>query len=161
MTNEEGYVVMEELSDDGMECTSAETLGVNRTYTIKAKDENGKTSSLTFKTPEMVNTTPGSLSPLPDSEVGVGQSICVRFSVAMPDREKAQEAITVTTAPEVEGAFYWLNDYEVRWRPKEHWEPGTEVDVDVDIQGVDLGNGIYGSDNNETNFTIGDRVTAI
>ena len=109
----------------------------------------------------MVNTTAASLSPLPDSEVGVGQTIGVRFGVAIPDRKKAQEAITVTTAPEVEGAFYWLNDYEVRWRPKEYWKPGTEVNVDVDIQGVDLGDGIYGSDNNETNFTIGDRVTAI
>ena len=161
MTNEEGYVVMEELSDDGMEWTSAETLGFNRTYTVEAKDENGKSTSVTFKTPEMVNTTAASLSPLPDSEVGVGQTIGVRFGVAIPDREKAQETITVTTAPEVEGAFYWLNDYEVRWRPKEYWKPGTEVNVDVDIQGVDLGDGIYGSDNNETNFTIGDRVTAI
>ena len=96
MTNEEGYVVMEELSDDGMEWTSAETLGFNRTYTVEAKDENGKSTSVTFKTPEMVNTTAASLSPLPDSEVGVGQTIGVRFGCVIPDREKAQEAITVT-----------------------------------------------------------------
>ncbi|AHI20803.1 L,D-transpeptidase [Corynebacterium casei] len=161
MTNAEGYVVLEELSEDGMEWSSAETLGFNRTYTVEAKDENGESTSITFKTPEMVNTTAASLSPLPDSEVGVGQTIGVRFGVAIPDREAAQEAISVTTAPEVEGAFYWLNDYEVRWRPKEYWAPGTEVAVEVDIQGVDLGNGVFGSENNETNFTIGDRVTAI
>src|SRR5699024_7727709 len=108
-----------------------------------------------------VNTTAASLSPLPDSEVGVGQTIGVRFGVAIPDRKAAQEAITVTTAPEVEGAFYWLNDFEVRWRPKEYWKPGTEVSVEVDSRDVDLRDGVYGNEHNETKFTIGDRVTAI
>ena len=50
--------------------------------------------------------------------VGVGQPIAVRFDENIPDRVAAQKAITVTTDPPVEGAFYWLSNREVRWRPQ-------------------------------------------
>ena len=47
----------------------------------------------------------------------------------------------MTTSPPVEGAFYWMSNREVRWRPAEFWKPGTTVDVAVNIYGVDMGNG--------------------
>jgi len=72
----------------------------------------------------------------------------------------AQNAIKVTTDPPVEGAFYWLNNREVRWRPAQYWKPGTTVDVQVNIYGVDLGDGLFGQENVTTHFTIGDEVIA-
>ena len=70
------------------------------------------------------------------------------------------EAITVTTDPPVDGAFYWLSNREVRWRPQNFWEPGTSVTVEVKTFGVDLGDGLYGQEDLATTFTIGDRVIA-
>lgn len=158
MTNESGKVIAEKLSADGMVWSTDEELGYSRTYTIVAVDENGKKSTATFKTPVVNGTTAVSLSPLPGSTVGVGQTIAFRFAAPMTDRKKAQEALEITTSPEVDGAFYWVNDYEVRWRPEKYWQPGTKVKVAANIKGKDLGGGIYGTENNKTDFTIGDRV---
>jgi lipoprotein-anchoring transpeptidase ErfK/SrfK len=66
----------------------------------------------------------------------------------------------VTTDPPVEGAFYWLNNREVRWRPEHFWKPGTNVNVAVNTYGVDLGDGVFGQDNARSHFTIGDEVIA-
>ena len=92
--------------------------------------------------------------------VGVGQPVAVRFDENIPNRLAAQKAITVTTNPPVEGAFYWLNNREVRWRPAQYWKPGTTVDVAVNTYGVDLGDGLFGQENVTTHFTIGDEVIA-
>ncbi|MGP6174451.1 L,D-transpeptidase [Corynebacterium sp. A21] len=158
MTNEDGKQIKSKLSDDGMTWTTAEQLGFNRTYTVKATDKNGVSQSVTFQTSTPAATSGVALSPLPDSTVGVGQTIGFRFANSVDDRQAAQDAIEVKTEPAVEGEFYWLNNSEVRWRPAEYWEPGTTVSVTADIYGVDLGNGYYGGDDNATNFTIGDRV---
>lgn len=161
MTNEEGYEVESELSDDGRSWTTAETLGYNRTYTIKATDKNGETATASFSTATPAATTNVALSPLADSVVGVGQTIGFRFGSPVKDRQAAQDAITVTTSPKVEGGFYWLNNSELRWRPAEYWEPGTEVTVEADIYGKDLGGGVWGETDNATNFTISDKVEAV
>ncbi|MGV3115217.1 L,D-transpeptidase [Corynebacterium freneyi] len=160
LTNDEGTEIEGELSEDGTKWTSTEELGYSRTYTIEAKAGTEKLSS-TFQTVTPNNQTYGYLSPAEGSTVGVGQTIAVRFDEPIADRKAAQDAIKVTTEPAQEGAFYWLNNSEVRWRPAEYWEPGTEVTVDVDIYGKDLGNGYYGQEDNSTSFTIGDKVIAI
>jgi lipoprotein-anchoring transpeptidase ErfK/SrfK len=84
----------------------------------------------------------------------------VLFDESIPDRAAAEKAITVTTTPSVQGAFYWLSNREVRWRPKEFWAPGTAVSVTVKTFGVDLGEGLYGQEDLTSNFTIGDSVIA-
>ncbi|MBP2333237.1 lipoprotein-anchoring transpeptidase ErfK/SrfK [Corynebacterium freneyi] len=160
LTNDEGTEVEGELSEDGTKWTSTEELGYSRTYTIEAKAGTEKLST-SFQTVTPNNQTYGYLSPAEGSTVGVGQTIAVRFDEPIADRKAAQDAIKVTTEPAQEGAFYWLNNSEVRWRPAEYWEPGTEVTVDVDIYGKDLGNGYYGQEDSSTSFTIGDKVIAI
>lgn len=160
MTNDEGTEVEGELSEDGTTWTSTENLGYARTYTLEATAGTEELSS-SFQTVTPNNQTYGYLSPAEGSTVGVGQTIAVRFDEPIADRQAAQDAIKVTTEPAVEGAFYWLNNAEVRWRPAEYWPAGTTVNVEVDIYGKDLGNGYYGQENNSTNFTIGDKVVAI
>lgn len=160
MTNEEGKVIQAEIGADGTWHTT-EQLGYNRHYTIVAKDKNGESSTTAFSTMTPAATDSASLTPIPDSTVGVGQVIQFHFSTAIQDRQAAQDAITITTEPKVDGAFYWLTATELRWRPKDYWEPGTTVNVEANLYGVDLGGGVYGSDDNSTNFTIGDRVEAV
>ena len=160
MTNDEGKEVAGELSEDGTSWTTTENLGYGRTYTLEAKEGEEELSS-SFQTVVPTTMTYGYLSPQEGSTVGVGQPIAIRFDEPIADRHAAQEAIKVTTEPAVEGAFYWLNNSEVRWRPAVYWPSGTTVNVEVDIYGKDLGNGYYGQENNSTNFTIGDRVVAI
>ncbi|KUI37537.1 Ig-like domain-containing protein [Mycobacterium sp. GA-2829] len=163
LVNEQGRVVAGHLSPDGVTWSSAEPLGYNRQYTLNAEARGlggvARTSA-TFETHSPQNLTMPYVLPNDGEVVGVGQPIAVRFDEPIPDRIAAQQAITVTTNPPVEGAFYWLSDREVRWRPADYWKPGTSVDVQVKTYGVDLGQGLFGQDDVATRFTIGDEVIA-
>ena len=163
LTNEQGRVVAGALSPDGVTWSSTEPLGYNRQYTLNAEASGlggvARTSA-TFETHSPQNLTMPYLRPGEGEVVGVGQPIAVRFDENIPDRLAAQRAIKVTTNPPVEGAFYWLNDREVRWRPAQYWQPGTTVEVQVKTYGVDLGQGLFGQDDVSTRFTIGDEVIA-
>ena len=140
--------------------TAGEKLGFGRQYTLKAKS--GKeTLKQTFTTVTAYGTQSYSLAPLDGSTVGVGQTIALRFDSAVADREAVEEAITVETSPKVEGAFYWITAQEVRWRPENYWKPGTEVTVTTDLYGVEIGDGVYGTADQEASFTIGDETRAV
>ncbi|MDN5722631.1 MAG: Ig-like domain-containing protein [Corynebacterium sp.] len=159
LTDGMGTEVEGSFNDDETEWTSDGKLDYSTTYSLEATggDESLSTSFTTFSPAAVTN---GALSPLPESTVGVGQSIAMRFDAVPQDRQAVQDAITVTTEPQVEGAFYWISAQEVRWRPEEYWAPGTEVTVDADLVGTDLG-GMYGQVDRSSSFTIGDDVRAV
>jgi lipoprotein-anchoring transpeptidase ErfK/SrfK len=115
---------------------------------------------MTFETQSPENLTMPYVMPNDGEVVGIGQPIAIRFDEDIPNRLAAQKAIDVRTDPPVEGAFYWLNNREVRWRPAQYWKPGTKVDVAVNTYGVDLGDGLFGQEDITTRFTIGDQVIA-
>ena len=163
MTNQNGTTVPGKLSPDGLTWATSEPLGYNKRYTLSAQSLGlgGVTSTqMTFETHSPGNLTMPYVVPNDGETVGVGQPIAVRFDENIPDRAAAERAIKVTTNPPVEGAFYWLSNREVRWRPELYWKPGTTVDVAVNTYGVDLGDGLFGQDNVTTHFTIGDEVIA-
>lgn len=163
MVNEEGGPVEGKLSRDGLTWATSEPLGYNKRYTLNAESLGlgGATSrQMTFETHSPENLTMPYVLPADGEVVGVGQPIAVRFDENIPNRVAAQQAIKVKTNPPVVGAFYWLNNREVRWRPAAYWKPGTTVDVAVNTYGVDLGDGLFGQENVTTHFTIGDEVIA-
>ena len=163
MVNEAGTPVDGELSPDGLTWSTTEPLGYNKRYTINARSLGlgGVTSrQMTFQTHSPENLTMPYVLPNDGEAVGIGQPVAIRFDENIPNRLAAQKAITVTTNPPVEGAFYWLSNREVRWRPAHYWRPGTTVDVAVNTYGVDLGDGLFGQDSVTTHFTIGDEVIA-
>ena len=150
MTNDDGASVGGQLSPDGLRWTTTEPLGYNKKYTLSAQSLGlgGVTSrSMTFQTHSPENLTMPYVLPNDGEVVGVGQPVAIRFDENIPNRLAAEKAITVTTNPPVEGAFYWLNNREVRWRPEHFWKPGTTVDVAVNTYGVDLGDGLFGQEN--------------
>ncbi|GGC72810.1 L,D-transpeptidase family protein [Hoyosella rhizosphaerae] len=163
LTNPEGKVVESEMSADRTSWATAEVLGYGRTYTleVEATGPGGTTQTTSqFTTLTPSNLTMPYLMPWDGAVVGIGQPVAVQFDEPIPDRERAQELITITTEPTVEGAFYWVSNREVRWRPEEYWAPGTTITVDVDVYGRDLGDGLFGEANRNVTFTIGDAVIA-
>ncbi|MCV7224136.1 L,D-transpeptidase [Mycolicibacterium elephantis] len=161
MVNENGRVVDGKLSPDGLTWSTTEPLGYNKRYTLTAESMGlgGATSrQMTFETHSPENLTVPYVVPSDGEVVGVGQPVAIRFDENIPNRLAAQRAITIKTTPPVDGAFYWLNNREVRWRPQHYWKPGTKVEVSVNTYGVDLGDGLYGQENLSTHFTIGDEV---
>ena len=163
LTDETGAAVPGQIGPDGVTWTTTGPLDYNHRYTIAAKalGLGGVASeTMTFQSHSPANLTMPYVMPNDGDVVGVGQTIAVRFDENIPDRAAAQKAITVTTTPEVEGAFYWLSNREVRWRPKDFWAPGTTVNVEVKTFGVDLGDGLFGQEDRSATFTIGDRLIA-
>lgn len=163
VNDDEGTPVAGALSPDGLTWHTTDALGYNTRYTLNAQSLGlgGATSQqMTFQTHSPDNLTMPYVLPNDGEVVGIGQPVAVRFDENIPNRLAAQRAITVTTNPPVEGAFYWLSNREVRWRPAQYWKPGTTVDVAVNTYGVDLGDGLFGQENVTTHFTIGDEVIA-
>jgi lipoprotein-anchoring transpeptidase ErfK/SrfK len=163
VVNEDGTPVAGQLSPDGLTWSTTEPLGYNKRYTLSAQSLGlGGVASqqMTFQTHSPENLTMPYMLPNDGEVVGVGQPVEVRFDEKIPNRLAAQKAIKVTTNPPVDGAFYWLNNREVRWRPAQYWKPGTTVDVAVNTYGVDLGDGLFGQENVTTHFTVGDEVIA-
>jgi len=161
LRNPDGKVVEGVVAPDGLSWANTEPLGYNRTYTLRADAYGlgGSTSTtLTFTTSAPGNLTKPYVMPGDGSVVGIGQPVAVQFDENIPDRKAAEAAIEIVTVPPVEGAFYWLNNREVRWRPQNYWAPGTAVTVDVKVYGRDLGKGMFGQEDVHSSFTIGDAV---
>ncbi|MFV8163338.1 L,D-transpeptidase [Mycobacterium sp. 134] len=163
MTNEEGGSVAGKFSADGLTWSTTDPLDYNEQYTLNAQSLGlGGVANrrLRFETHSPANLTMPYVLPNDGEVVGVGQPVAIRFDENITDRLAAQRAITVKTNPPVEGAFYWLNNREVRWRPAKYWKPGTSVDVTVNTYGVALGDGLFGQGDVSTHFTVGDEVIA-
>lgn len=161
MVNENGRSIMGQLSPDGLRWSTTEQLGYNRRYTLNAKATGlggAASKQMTFETSSPAHLTMPYVSPADGDVVGIGEPVAIRFDENIANRAAAQKAINITTNPPVEGAFYWLNNREVRWRPERFWKSGTTIDVAVNTYGVDLGDGMFGEDNVKTHFTIGDEV---
>lgn len=171
LTNDSGKEIEGTISADGTEWMPDIPLGYGRTYTLETtyKGEAGapKTDkrSFTMANPQSVVdaslvTTGG--APLESGrEYGVGIVIAAKFDQPVADRAKVEEHMAVTTSPEVEGNWYWLNDSNAHWRPKEYYATGTKVSVNLDLEGRDLGDGQWGGSDESVDFTIGDRRVAI
>ena len=101
-----------------------------------------------------------SFVPTDGQTVGVGMPVIVRFDVPVSDKASIERHIKVTSRPAQVGAFHWMSDTEVHWRPRNYWRPGTDVTVKADIGGVPAGNGIYGQKDRSTTFHVGDAMVS-
>ncbi len=99
-----------------------------------------------------------SVTPLQGETVGVGMPVIVTFDIPVKNRAAFERNMNVTATPAAVGSWHWMSDQEVHWRPKTFWKPGTNVTVDLKLNSVDAGNGIYGQMDRRVSFTIGSSV---
>jgi lipoprotein-anchoring transpeptidase ErfK/SrfK len=97
-----------------------------------------------------------SVAPLAGETVGVGMPVVVTFDLPVTDKAAFERHMTVTSTPAQAGSWHWFNDYEVRFRPKTYWQAGTDVSVDLDLNSIPAGNGIYGQESRTVDFHVGD-----
>jgi lipoprotein-anchoring transpeptidase ErfK/SrfK len=131
--------------------------GTRYTLTAKAanaaKDVATVTSTFTTVTPGTV-TTP-SVGPLNGTTVGVGMPIRVYFDQSVTDRAAVEKHLTVTSSTPTDGAWNWLSDKEVHFRPSTYWPADTDVTLSAALYGVDLGDGVWGEKDRTVSFHIG------
>jgi lipoprotein-anchoring transpeptidase ErfK/SrfK len=97
-----------------------------------------------------------SVAPLQGETVGVGMPVIVTFDVPVTDKASFEKHMTVTSTPRQAGSWHWLSDTEAHWRPKTYWKAGSDVHVDVDVNSIPAGNGIFGQESRVVDFHVGD-----
>lgn len=97
-----------------------------------------------------------SVAPLAGETVGVGMPVVVTFDVPVSDKAAFERHMTVTSTPAQPGTWHWISDNEAHYRPRSYWLAGTEVSVDIDVNSVPAGNGIYGQESRTVDFQVGD-----
>ncbi|SFW48703.1 L,D-transpeptidase [Amycolatopsis australiensis] len=159
VTADGGKAVKGDTAPDGLTWTSSEPLGYGKTYTYAAKatGTDGKPVELTgtFTTVAPAKQVRATLNPADNQTVGVAMPISVKFASPVKDRAAVEKALTVKTDKDVEGAWGWLSDSQVDYRPKEYWPQNITVNVEAKLYGVDLGGGAYGKADVTTKFKIG------
>jgi lipoprotein-anchoring transpeptidase ErfK/SrfK len=162
LTNAAGKPVQGALSPDRTSFTVTEPLGYDAKYTWSgdAVGADGKSVPIagTFSTVDPVTTTSARTNIADGQVVGIAAPIILQFDGPIADKAAVEKALTVTTNPPTPGAWAWLpddNGARAHWRPQNYWAPGTTVDVDAKLYGVDFGDGAYGASDVSLNFTIG------
>jgi lipoprotein-anchoring transpeptidase ErfK/SrfK len=97
-----------------------------------------------------------------DNEVvGVGQPISIRFTEPVTNKRAVEQRLKVTTSVPVAGAWRWMDDREIHWRPRDYWPANTAVFLDADLTGVDAGNGVVGNVHRTVHYSIGDAHVSV
>ena len=151
-----------EVSADGASWRASERLEPGTTYVVTTSGESASgeaaTRRLRFATQDLTldEQTYASVAPLDGETVGVGMPVIVRFDLPVTDKAAFEKHMTVTSTPAQAGTWHWLSDNEAHWRPKRYWRAGTDVHVDVDVNSLPAGNGVYGQESRQLDFHIGD-----
>jgi lipoprotein-anchoring transpeptidase ErfK/SrfK len=154
------------LSDDRTSWTSTARLEPGTRYRVAAQaaDADGlvTTARSSFRTQDLTlaEQTYPSFVPLAGQTVGVGMPVIVRFDVAIKDKAAIEKHLEVTNTSHQQGAWHWISDHEVHWRPVHYWKPGTDVTVTADINSIPAGNGIYGQMSRTSTFHVGDAMVS-
>lgn len=96
-----------------------------------------------------------SVLPENGAKVGVAHPIVVAFNQPVANREIVQAALRVTSTPAVKGAWYWVDNQHVHYRPKEFWPADTKVKLQGRIAERNAGDGVVGGKNKTSEFTVG------
>jgi lipoprotein-anchoring transpeptidase ErfK/SrfK len=165
LTDDKDQPVTGALSADGLSWTAKGALRFGTHYWVKASavDVKGLTTNevavFTTLTPKAELKT--YISPLNGSTVGVGMPLIVRFSQPVTNRADVERQLAVKTSKPVEGAWRWVSDEEVRFRPREFWPANTGVTLTANLLGVDAGKAVWGAKNRTVRFTIGASMVSV
>jgi lipoprotein-anchoring transpeptidase ErfK/SrfK len=118
---------------------------------------------VTVRTAAAAQVLTAGLSPGDDAVVGIGQPVAVRLDGPVTDpaaRAALEERLTVESEPSVRGAWRWIHDRELHWRPAEFWPAGTTVSVRADLDALPLPDGLWGSGVRTSRFSVGEAVVS-
>jgi lipoprotein-anchoring transpeptidase ErfK/SrfK len=144
--------------------TADELLEPGEAYRLRmsgaGSDGKGKTELVRFRTTDLTldEQTYPSLAPLDGATVGVGMPVILTFDIPVTDRAAVQRQLAVTSQPSVRGTWHWYSDTEVHFRPRSYWPAGAKVNVEAELNGVNVGGGIYGQESRDIDFTVGKSV---
>ncbi|MET9963892.1 Ig-like domain-containing protein [Streptomyces sp. NPDC006326] len=156
-----------ELSAKGDRWHSTASMAAGTRYTVTVSTENQRGApgqrTMTFDTTPSKSLLQVKLGP-PTGKYGVGQPLTAELSE--PVKTKAARAVVerglvVESSPGVEGAWYWVDDKTLHYRPKDYWPAHSTVSLRSNLEGVRITDNLNGAGSKPLKLEIGDRVEAI
>ena len=169
VTADDGSPVAGTISEDQATWTLAQRLAYNTTYTFNgtAVDASGVESAFTgtLATIKPDKTIRASFQIPSGTTVGVAAPVIITFAEPVEDKAAAQESFKLTTDKgDIPGSWGWLQDEDIQgtgvaqsiahFRPADFWPGYTNVHVEANLRGVNLGSG-WGQDDIVSDFTVG------
>ncbi|MFF1724740.1 L,D-transpeptidase [Streptomyces sviceus] len=168
-TDATGRHLAGELSADGTRWHSTSPLAANAHYTVRVstEDDDGAPGRkvLDFDTSKPLGKTRLNVTFGPKSGTyGVGQPVTAKLD--RPVKVKAQRAVVeralrVDSTPAVAGAWHWVDDKELHYRPKEYWPAHATIQVRSDLEGIKIGDRLWGGKAKPLKLTTGERIIAV
>jgi lipoprotein-anchoring transpeptidase ErfK/SrfK len=162
LKDDDGDTVAGSFNTDKNQWTSLPQLEPGASYTLtgSAEGTDGATVPInsTFKTLKSGKNLKASVVPLNGETVGVALPVQIYWNNPVKDRAAVEKRLKVTTSVPVDGSWHWVNSKQVNYRPKNYWPAGTKVTVNIDTQGVNAGNSVWGSASRKISFAIGKSV---
>ncbi|MFG2904632.1 Ig-like domain-containing protein [Kitasatospora sp. NPDC048286] len=166
----DGRVVAGKLAEDQRSWQTTGRLKAATAYTVRISADDGKggrgDTTVNFGTLPGQRLLTAKLGP--DSSgsgvYGVGQPLTVQLSEAVKDpqaRLEVEHVLTVGSQPAVTGAWYWVDDKNLHFRPEAYWPAGTTVSLAFDGTGSRIADGLYGGDRSSLKLRIGERVESV
>ncbi len=171
LSDDWGNVVAGVIGDKGASWTPTERLNFARTYTLSVDSKSPAgvplSRTTTFSTLVPNNyirpyiEVQGGFAPNPDVRYGIGTVVIAHFDEAVTDKVLAEKHMFVKTDPPVAGSWNWISDSVAHWRPEHYYAPGTRIDVDLNVFGLKLGDGLYGQTDAHATINIGAAHLAV
>ncbi|UQA94864.1 L,D-transpeptidase [Streptomyces halobius] len=154
-----GAVVDGVISQDGTSWKPAVQLERGTKYKIvaNAKDAKGRaaTENATFTTVSSANSFIGIYTPDNGKTVGVGMPVSFKFDKPITNRKDVQSHIKVTSSSGQQVVGHWFGSQRLDFRPENYWKAGSKVTMNLDLDGVEGGEGITGVQSKTVSFTVG------
>lgn len=167
-TDAAGRYVAGELSADGTRWHSTSPLaaGVHYRVRVSTEDEDGAPGR---KVVDFDTGTPTTkrldVEFGPDKGTyGVGQPVTAELSLPVKDkaaRAVVERSLKVDSRPAVEGAWHWVDDKKLHYRPKEYWPAQATVSARSNLAGIKVAERLWGGKAKPLTLTTGDRVEAV
>lgn len=160
VTDAKGSELPGKISDDGKTWTSERNAAPGAEYKVEAQNTDSQSATAQFKTSAADKVNKVSINVPKGSTVGVAMPVSIVFDNPVANKAEVEKQLKVTTSDNTEGSWGWIKDYSgndrVDWRPKDYWKSGTDVKVEMNLNGVDSGKGggLFAKDYN-TEFKIG------
>jgi lipoprotein-anchoring transpeptidase ErfK/SrfK len=93
--------------------------------------------------------------------VGVNAPIVIRFTHNVANKVDVENALKVASSTPVVGAWHWINDAELHFRPQDPWPAHTTVEVTAAFDGLQMSDTRWGTRDATSRFTVGDAHQTI
>ncbi|HKA69618.1 MAG TPA: Ig-like domain-containing protein [Actinomycetes bacterium] len=160
----DGRAVPGRLGANGNTWRTEARLSPDTTYRLSAhavgSDGRKAVSRSSFRTLAVDPLVISDVTPDRGETVGVGMPLVVEFASPVTRKAAVERALEVTVSKPVKGAWHWMSDTEVHYRPKKYWPAHSTVTLRANLRGVNAGGGTWGTEDLVYSYKIARRMVS-